>query len=154
MLSGTVAVKQTVGKNTTLAYSLRFDDQPAQALESAVENGSLYAVDEPAVIITLPESSLTQNAEEPETPSEPEDYLVGTPPVGMTAYTAPGSPQTVDADSLTDEELEALTGEISQNLAGRLLIALAKLPTEDLALLQNNMYDEDFSAFLSLIDAL
>lgn len=154
VLSGTVEVQQTVGKNTTLAYSLRFDDQPAQALESAVENGSLYAVDEPAVIITLPESSLTQNAEEPETPSEPEDYLVGTPPVGMTAYTAPESPQTVDVDSLTDEEQQALMGEISQNLAGRLLIALAKLPTEDLALLQNNMYDEDFSAFLSLIDAL
>lgn len=154
VLSGTVDVKKTVGKNTTLAYSLRFDDQPAQALESAVENGSLYAVDEPAIIITMPESSLTQNAETPKATTEPDDYLVGTPPVGMTAYTAPESAQTVDMDSLTAEEQQALMGEISQNLAGRLLIALAKLPKEDLALLQNNMYDEDFSAFLSLIDDL
>lgn len=154
VLSGTVEVRQTVGKNTALAYSLRFDDQPAQALESAVENGSLYAVDEPAVIITLPESSLTQNAEVPEPPAEPEDYLVGTPPVGMTAYTAPDAVQTVDVDSLTAEEQQALMDEMSQNLAGRLLLALARLPKEDLALIRNNMYDEDFSAFLSLIDSL
>lgn len=154
VLSGTVEVQQTVGKNTTLAYSLRFDDQPAQALESAVENGSLYAVDEPAVIITLPESSLTQNIEEPEAPAEPQDYLVGTPPVGMTAYTAPDAMQTLDVDSLTAEEQQALMDEMSQNLAGRLLIALARLPKEDLALIQNNMYEEDFSAFLQLIDSL
>lgn len=154
VLSGTVAVKETVGKNTTLAYTLRFDDKPAQALESAVENGSLYAVDEPAIIITLPESSLTQNAEEPVKPAELQEYLVGTPPVGMTAYIPPETPQTVDVDSLTDEEQAALMDEMSQNLAGKLLIALARLPKEDLALLQSNMYDEDFSAFLSLIDSL
>lgn len=151
VLSGRVDVKETTGKNTTLAYSLHFDDQPAQALESAVENGSLYAVDEPAVIITLPESSLTQNAE---TPSQPQDYLVGTPPVGMTAYTVPESMQTLDADSLTPQQQQALMAEASQTLAGKLLLALAKLPKEDLALLQNNMYEEDFSAFLQLIDAL
>ena len=79
---------------------------------------------------------------------------MGTPPVGMTAHTPPETPQTVDVDSLTDEELAALMDEMSQNLAGKLLIALARLPKEDLALLQSNMYDEDFSAFLSLIDSL
>ena len=137
---------------TTLAYTLLFSDEPAQALASAVENGTLYAVDDaPSVEVTAPQSSLTQNEEQPASSSQ---YLVGTAPLGMQTYTPPTAMQAVDWDSAAQEQRDALMGEMAQNLAGRLLIALSKLPQEDVSLLKDNMSEENFAAFLQLIDAL
>ena len=76
---------------------------------------------------------------------------MGSAPVGVTTYQAPATMQTVDLDTATQEQRDALLGEISQNLAGRLLKALAKAPREDLILLYDNMSDEDFDAFLQLV---
>ena len=51
-------------------------------------------------------------------------------------------------------QLEGLRGERSQNLAGRLLVALAKLPGEDTALLADGMTAADYAAFLELMNSL
>ena len=40
----------------------------------------------------------------------------------------------------------------AQNLAGRLLVALAALPQEDVALLKDGMTDQDYAAFLALLN--
>ena len=58
--------------------------------------------------------------------------------------------QTYDLDTAQADQLEALRGELYQNLAGRLLTALAKLPAEDAALLADNLSEEDYAAFLEL----
>lgn len=140
-VDGSVQVTRKVGKDTYLDYTLQFTGSPAEGGEAT----SYQVGDEPQV--TLTESSLDQTDEETETP----EYLVGSAPVGVTAYQAPATMQTVDLDTATQEQRDALLGEISQNLAGRLLKALAKAPREDLALLYDNMSDEDFDAFLQLV---
>ena len=60
--------------------------------------------------------------------------------------------QTYDLDTAQRQQLEALRAELVQNLAGRLLAALAGLPAEDTALLSDNMSDEDYAAFLALLE--
>ena len=87
-------------------------------------------------------------------PEKPQDYLVGAPPIGLVGYTAPDSMQTVDLDTADAETLDALMGEITQNLAGRLLIALTKIPEEDAALIRDNLSESDYAAFLEMVDAL
>ena len=98
----------------------------------------------------MPQSSLSQN----ETPVDgvDSDYLVGQPPIGYQIYEVPDTMQTYDLDSAQVEQLEALRSEMYQNLAGRLLAALAKLPAEDVALLADNMSEEDYAAFLDLVE--
>ena len=95
-----------------------------------------------------PPSSLTQNLEK----EAADDYLVGKPPIGYTAHTAPTDRVTVDLDA--DGDLSALMDEISQNLAGKLLIALSKLPGEDTALLRDAMSETDYAAFMALVEGL
>ena len=60
--------------------------------------------------------------------------------------------QIVDVDA--EGQLDALMGEWTQNLAGKLLIALARIPEEDMALIRDNMSEEDFAAFLAMVDDL
>ena len=59
-----------------------------------------------------------------------------------------------DDTDCTAATLGALMGEITQNLAGRLLIALTKIPEEDAALIRDNLSSEDYAAFLEMVDAL
>ena len=96
----------------------------------------------------MPQSSLSQN-EEP-VDGVDSDYLVGQPPIGYQIYEVPDTMQTYDLDTAQADQLEALRGELYQNLAGRLLAALVKLPAEDAALLADNMSEEDYAAFLEL----
>lgn len=99
----------------------------------------------------MPESSLTQN-ETPDDNSTGSNYLVGQPPIGYTAYTAPASMQVIDLDAASAGQLETLTAEMAQNLAAKLLPALARLPQEDTGLLSDNMSQEDYAAFLKLLE--
>ena len=78
------------------------------------------------------------------------DFLVGQPPISYQIYEVPDTMQTYDLDTAQADQLEALRGELYQNLAGRLLTALAKLPAEDAALLADNLSEEDYAAFLEL----
>ncbi len=145
VLSGSVGVEQKTGKVVHTSLTLLFDEEPAQLLSEAAESGVLFAVTDP----DAPASSLTQNAE---TPEQPEEYLVGKTPIGLTSYSAPETMQIIDLDASPD--LEPIMGELTQNLAGKLLIALSKLPEEDSALLRDNMSDTDFATFLSMVDGL
>ena len=140
VLSGKARLEQKTGKDVTLSAVLTFDEEPAELIQS----GEMYIVTEDM----MPPSSLTQNLHA----DEPEDFLVGKPPIGYTAYTAPKSPVTVDLDTADESAMAVLMDEMSQNLAGKLLIALSKLPKEDAAILHDNL--EDYAAFLALVEGL
>ncbi len=145
VLSGSVGVEQKTGKVVHMALTLLFDEEPAQLLNEAAESGVLFAV----VDHNAPESSLSQNAQAPE---KPEDYLVGKPPIGLVSYTAPEAMQVINLDQTADTD--ALMNELAQNLAGKLLIALTKIPEEDAALLRDNLSDTDYATFLEMVDNL
>ncbi|NLI21255.1 MAG: hypothetical protein GX418_06900 [Clostridiales bacterium] len=89
-----------------------------------------------------------------QTDVEGSEYLVGTPPVGLTAYSVPQTETTVSMDGITEAQLQSLLAEAAQNLAGRLLLSVASLPAEDAALLRDGMTDEDYAAFLAMVGAL
>lgn len=80
-------------------------------------------------------------------------YLVGTPPAGLQAYATPAADTTVDLDTAGATRMEALFGEMLQTLAGKLILAMAALPEEDAAFLRDGMSDQDYAAFLALLDA-
>lgn len=142
VISGSVKLEQLKGKVTHTSVTLLFDDEPAELLN----NGAFFVVKDAPV--AMPESSLTQNTET----DKPGDYLVGEPPIGIADYEVPETPQVIDLDHT--DEMDALMGELAQNLAGRLLIALTKIPQEDAALIRDNLSEEDYAAFLSMVDSL
>lgn len=146
VLSGTAHVEQATGKNVHVSLDLLFDEQAADDFIAAAETGTLFVV----VDERLPQSSLTQNLDFGK--DEPEEYLVGKPPIGYTDYTAPAAETTVDLNSISDTELASLTDELTQNLAGHLLIAIARLPDEATALIRDNLSEADYAAFLELLE--
>ena len=150
VISGTVALEEKLDKSVQKAWTLTFDEEPAQAFAQAAQSGELYAVAPDAEYDPMPQSSLNQNEDRGGAGS----YLVGQPPIGYQVYAIPGEMQTFDLDAAGEEQLDALMAEAAQNLAGRLLTALAKLPAEDAALLADNMSEEDYAAFLTLIEGL
>lgn len=154
VLSGTVSMEEKTGRNTTSQLTLAFDSQPAQGLAAAADSGELFAVSDGGGVAydPMPQSSLMQNEEIIEQASD--DYLVGQPPIGLSTYTTPTTMQVFDLDSASAEQMDTLMGELAQTLAGRLLIALAALPEEDRALLQDNLSDGDFATFLTLVEGL
>lgn len=151
-LTGTVSLEEKQGKKTLRSLAFLFDEGPAHALEAAEAEGSLFAVGgsdplDPAVA----GSSLAQNTDVIWSEPATDAYLVGKPPLGITAYTVPDVLTTVDLDTVQAEEKTALLNEMAQNAAGALLAALARLPGEPLTLLTDNMTPEDYQAFLSLL---
>lgn len=150
ILTGTVALEEMTGKNVTKALTFTFDEEPVQVTDQPEESADMAsaAEDGEPVYDPMPQSSLSQN-EEP-VDGVDSDYLVGQPPIGYQIYEVPDTMQTYDLDTAQADQLEALRGELYQNLAGRLLTALAKLPAEDAALLADNLSEEDYAAFLEL----
>ena len=150
ILTGTVALEEMTGKNVTKALTFTFDEEPVQVTDQPEESADMAsaAEDGEPVYDPMPQSSLSQN-EEP-VDGVDSDYLVGQPPIGYQIYEVPDTMQTYDLDTAQADQLEALRGELYQNLAGRLLAALAKLPAEDAALLADNLSEEDYAAFLEL----
>ena len=150
ILTGTVALEEMTGKNVTKALTFTFDEEPVQVTDQPEESVDMAsaAEDGEPVYDPMPQSSLSQN-EEP-VDGVDSDYLVGQPPIGYQIYEVPDTMQTYDLDTAQADQLEALRGELYQNLAGRLLAALAKLPAEDAALLADNLSEEDYAAFLEL----
>ena len=147
VLSGSVKLEHLSGKQADAGVSLLFDENAARDFAQAAQSGALYSVSDSL----MPPTSLTQNREPA---SHPSDYLVGQPPAGYFSYAAPDSPQTIDLDAADATQRDALAAELSQNLAGRLLVALAKLPEENTALLRDLLSDADYAAFLALVDEL
>ena len=96
-------------------------------------------------------------AEEPAATAAPDgstDYLVGSAPVGMQVFTTPQTMVSVDLDQADADKVESLLTEAAQNFAGKLLVAMAALPQEDAALLRDGMSEQDFAAFLTLLQSL
>jgi len=79
------------------------------------------------------------------------EYLVGTLPIGVSLFTVPKTAVTLDLDTLPLDQLQTLLQEAAQNLAAKLLPAIAALPAEDAALLRDGMTDQDYEAFLALL---
>lgn len=149
VLSGSAAVERISGKTVDLSAVITFDEQPAERFAEAADSGMLFIVIEDE---DQPKSSLMQNMDEPA--EEADDYLVGKPPAGYESHSAPAQETVVDMDHLTEEETAALLDELAQNLAGKLIIAIAKLPAENSALLQDNLSESDFAALLALVEGL
>ncbi|MEG2603412.1 MAG: hypothetical protein RSB91_00665 [Clostridia bacterium] len=158
VLSGTVALEELLGKEARKALTIRFSDEPGEV--QATGSGAAYAVTEPAAAPTRDEpetfisgSSLAQNEDVVTLATQPDTnaYSVGQPPIGLQDWQTPASMQTIDLDTASPAELEALMTELAQRLAGRLLTALSKLPQEDTALLRDTMSEADYAEFLNLI---
>ena len=144
-LSGTVEYQSQQDKTPLLTLNITLaEDAPTEFLTTATDQ-SLYSVSDSA-----PQSSLEQSLDE----LQPDDYLVGTAPIGLHSYNVPTAGKVVDLDYCDSSECDALLTEASQNLAGKWLLVVAKLPEEDRALWQDGMTDEDYAAFLALMNAL
>ncbi len=107
-----------------------------------------------------PVSSLEQIAADVSTGSqtEPQEdsspYLVGSAPTGLTTFSKTESLQAIDLDKADADTVQLLLTEAAQHLASRLILAIANLPDDDAALLQDGMTDTDYAAFLALLDEL
>lgn len=144
VLTGSARVEQMTGSTVHAAIDVLFADEAAASQQE--EDPVLFVV----IDERLPESSLNQNIDFGM--DEPEDYLVGKPPIGYTAHTVPEEETVIDLDSITPEAFDSLTDEMNQRLAGHLLRAIAKLPDDASALIRDNLSDEDYAAFLKLLD--
>lgn len=147
VLSGTATIAEKQGKTDLRDLVFTFDAAPALTLPAPAATAD-------AAVPAAPVSSLDQNTDVLRDAAADNSYLVGAPPIGITPYTAPATPQTVDLDTANSEQTAALVEEMTQNAAGKLLIALAKLPGEPLALLTDLMTEADYQAFLSLLGDL
>ena len=145
-LTGSIHVEQLAGQTVHTSLDLLFDEQSAYETLSDAEDGVMFMV----IDERLPQSSLTQNLDFGK--DEPEDYLVGKPPIGYTAYAVPEEEIILDLDAISAEENAALLDEMTQRLAGHLLTAIAKLPDEATALIRDNLSEADYAAFLDLLD--
>lgn len=154
VLSGVVRLAEAKGKTVYRDLSFVLDEAPAQALDEAAAKGTLFAVDVDPRDPSVAGSSLAQNVEIVWSDDSLNGYLVGNPPIGMTAYPVPETMQTIDLSAADDTQRAALLDEMAQRSAGLLLTALAKLPGEPLRLLMDSMSDVDYAAFLSLLGDL
>lgn len=148
-LTGSVQLTQQQGKTTLRDLFLTFHSDPvlAMGLEPGIATDEVDPSD-PSVA----GSSLSQNVDVAwEGPAEP--FQVGRPPLEMTQHIVPAAMTTIDLSQAEEAQLAALLDEMAQNCAGRLLIALARLPGEPLALLTDNMTAEDYQVFLSWLEA-
>ncbi len=144
VLTGSARVEQLAGSTLHAGIDVLFEEEAA--VYEAEEDPVLFIV----IDERLPESSLNQNIDFGK--DEPEDYLVGKPPIGYTAHSVPESETAVELDSISPEALSALRDEMNQRLAGALLKAAAKLPEDASALIRANMSEADYAAFLALLE--
>lgn len=144
LLTGSARVEQMTGSTVHVSIDVLFEEDAA-VYEPEEEPVLFIVIDD-----RLPESSLNQNIDFSN--DEPEEYLVGKPPIGYTAYNVPENELAVELDSISPEQLAALRDEMNQRLAGALLKAVAKLPDEASALIRDNMSEADYAAFLELLE--
>jgi len=178
-LSGTVDLLKTKDKTTeselvwTLAAGAAQATAQAASADAAQEDGGVTVSIIPAEdtqeeagggagteadaqassLDQLEDGAAGASTQEPAQTTEPA-FLVGSAPIGLTAYAAPATLLTVDLDSADADTLQSLLAEAAQNLAGRMVPAVAALPEEDAALLKDGMTDADYAAFLALLETL
>ena len=151
-LSGTVARKQLADKTVTTDLLLTLATEAAPVTDAPQASLGSAAGDS---VAEMPASSLDALAGELDTADAADEqgaYLVGQTPEGLKAYTVPQGMTTIALDQSTASQREALFQEAAQNLAGVLVLAVAALPAEDAALLADGMSEQDYAAFLSLLE--
>ncbi len=148
-LTGTAEYERKRDKAVQTGLTLVFGDGSTDAGEQASDS---FAVNDdgnaPSIVIHPAEGA----EEAPAARAPALDYQGGAAPLGMTRHDAPNDETAVALDSLTQAQRDALLDEMAQNLAAKLLVAIAALPEEDAALLRDGMRDTDYAAFLSLLD--
>ena len=100
------------------------------------------------------DSDLADNPTTPPSQNGADAYLVGALPIGVKTYQTPAASTTVNLDTADADTVEGLLAEAAQNFAAKLLLAVAALPEEDSALLADGMTEQDYAAFLALMNAL
>jgi hypothetical protein len=80
------------------------------------------------------------------------EFLVGTPPVGLSDYEIPSEIITINMDGTDRGVLQNLMNEAAQRLAGKLVLAILNLPAEDRELLSDGMTETDYAIFLAMLD--
>ncbi|MEG0126010.1 MAG: hypothetical protein RR816_07985 [Clostridia bacterium] len=153
-MSGTVELLEKKGGNVIKEILFTLDDEPAQMLTAEAASGDLFAVSDlpESTPMPLPESSLIQNAEVLD--AQDNAFLVGENPIGMTSYPVPAQMLAVNLDKATQEQRTALLNELSQNLAAKLILAVAKLPAQDIALLTDGLTEADAATLASMLQGL
>jgi len=179
VLSGTINYQKRSNKTILTEIDITLDKDAAQeavtsqssapklgsngvTVDIVSQNGATVAPEEtPANNGAGQVSSIEQIggdfAEEPAATSASEgstDYLVGAAPIGLKTFTTPASMENIDMDHAGADKIDSLLTEAAQNFAGKLILAIAALPEEDAALLKDGMTDEDYAAFLSIINSL
>ena len=157
ILSGSVSVESK--KDKAVISSVLYTFAESISAMAASEDTSLYMVSEPEEVPELPLVSLLQIADEADDDGSVPALASAAPealpdvPIGLRRYAQPQMSVTVSLDSAPKAELIALQNEVFQSLAGRLLLALAKLPEEDTVLLRDGMTEEDYASFQALLGA-
>ena len=157
-LTGTAAYRSI--KNDTVVTELELSFLPTAAAEAAEEETAEAEDSAPAVVISIipadpavaqqTAQTLTTTVEENQT--EPSEFLVGTPPLGLYDYEIPDEIITINMDDTERKVHQSLMSEAAQQLAGNLLLAILDLPEEDRALLSDGMTEEDYAIFLAMLD--
>ena len=157
-LTGT-AVYRAI-KNDTVVTELELSFPQTAAAGAAEEETAESEDSAPAVVISIipadpaaaqqTAQTLTTTVEEKQT--EPSEFLVGTPPLGLYAYEIPNEIMTINMDDTERKVHQSLMSEAAQQLAGNLLLAILDLPEEDRELLSDGMTGEDYAIFLAMLD--
>ena len=152
-LVGSVGIERQNNKTVPFACTLTFADNGQSA--SALNPISMYAVKEDSASSMPAQSSLSYSMEEDESsPAVDIGYLVGGAPIGLKNFPAAAPETVISMDGLSASALDSLLLQLSQNLAGRLLIAYMKLPEEETLLLRDGMTADDYAAFSALLSGL
>lgn len=139
VLTGSIGCTVTRSKKPQTVFTVTLGENPIAQ--------EIVREDEPAgendVILTIQGGSLSQNQ------GNVSEFLVGSPPLGVTMYTPPADPVLVNLDSQTPEERAALEDEMFQYAAGYLLKVLPFIQEEDTGLLQDNLSEEDYAVYVN-----
>lgn len=150
ILSGNATYQITQDKKVQTEIGISFADAaPVMEDAPAADNGATVTItstDETSSLDLLGDLFVGDEAA-----AEGQEYLVGTLPIGIRQYPVPSVVTSLSLDALTQAQSSVLLAEASQNLAVRLVAALANLPAEDAAILYDGMTEADQAELKTLL---
>lgn len=153
ILSGTATYRKLTEKTVESEVLLTFaDNAPVIVPATAAMAPTITVIPSESSAISsldLLEDAFTETGSDND--PQQDEYLVGTAPIGLSVYTVPSVETTIALDDATPAQINALIAEAAQNLAGKLLLAVAELPEEDAVLFGDGMTESDYAVFLSLL---
>ena len=139
VLTGSIGCTVTRSKKPQTVFTITLGADPLVQEIAREEEPS----GETDVILTIQGGSLSQNQ------GNVSDFLVGSPPLGVTMYAPPADPVLVNLDTQTADERAALEDEMFQYAAGYLLKVLPFIQEEDTGLLRDNLSEEDYDVYVN-----